>query len=129
MDYSATTHVTSTIIAYSCAGSNCSDEITSSIYSISSDFSYAPLLKIEPLLTALGNHGGPSTGRGHDPMQVHMLKSFRPAIDAAPGSATLNSDQRGLPRPPDGSYDIGAVERHPTDSDLAPRLYLPLIMG
>jgi hypothetical protein len=35
--------------------------------------------------------------------------------------------QRGFPRPPDGSYDIGALERQANDSDLAPRLYLPLI--
>ena len=69
---------------------------------------------------ALGNYGGPT--------MVHMLKLGSPAVDGIVGSDAPATDQRGLPRPgPDGSYDIGAVERQPTDSNLAPRLYLPLI--
>ena len=119
MQGGATTFVTNTIIAYSRTGGNCSGTISASIYSISSDFSCAPLLKIDPLLTALGNYGGPT--------QVHMLKLGSPAIDGVPGTPTPGGDQSGFLRSADGSYDIGAVERQANDSDLAPRLYLPLI--
>ena len=74
---------------------------------------------VDPMLTALGNYGGPT--------QVHMLKLGSPAIDGVAGSDAPTTDQRGLPRPQGGSYDIGSVKRQPTDSDLVPRLYLPLV--
>jgi hypothetical protein len=49
------------------------------------------------------------------------------------GNAAPASDQRGVLRPQTipgypGGYDIGAVERQTGDSDLAPRLYLPLVV-
>jgi hypothetical protein len=76
---------------------------------------------LDPLLTGLGNYGGPTL--------VHMLKLGSPAIDGVVGTDAPTADQRGAPRPnPFGSFDIGAVERQPNDSDLAPRLYLPLIV-
>ena len=74
---------------------------------------------LDPLLTALGNYGGPT--------QVHMLKSLSPAKDGIVGTDAPGTDQRGVLRPQDLGFDIGAVERQPGASDLAPRLYLPLI--
>jgi hypothetical protein len=75
---------------------------------------------LDPLLTALGNYGGPTP--------VHMLKLGSPAIDGVVGNDAPATDQRGKPRPQGGGYDIGAVERQPSDSDLVPRVYLPLIL-
>jgi len=127
------TLLTNTIIAYRPAGGNCSGTISSSIYSISSDntCALAGLVKtlnpnnLDPLLTALGNYGGPTL--------VHMLKLGSPAIDVIPKftngcGTTVSTNQRGAPRPINGKCDIGAVERQLADSDLAPRLYLPLIV-
>ena len=54
-----------------------------------------------------------------------MLKAGSPAINGVVGSDVPNDDQRGYPRLV--PYDLGAVERQPGDSDLAPRLYLPLL--
>ena len=50
-----------------------------------------------------------------------------PAIDGVVGSNAPITDQRGQTRPVGGGYDIGAVERQPADSDLAPWLYLPIL--
>ncbi len=125
------TVLTNTILADSPTGGNCFGTITASKFTFSSDNSCAlpagNTIKgqnpngLDPLLTALGNYGGPT--------QVHMIKSDSPAKDGVVGSDAPLIDQRGLPRPgPDGSYDIGAVERQPNDSDLAPRIYLPLLL-
>ena len=125
------TVLTNTILAYSPAGGNCFGTITASKFTFSSDNSCAlpagNTIKglnpngLEPLLTALGNYGGPT--------QVHMIKSDSPAKGGVVGSDAPLTDQRGLPRPgPDGSYDIGAVERQPNDTDLAPRVYLPVVL-
>jgi hypothetical protein len=71
-------------------------------------------------LTGLGNYGGPTL--------VHMLEHNSPAIAGVVGNDAPGTDQRGQPRSgPDGSYDIGAVERQPADSHLAPWLYVPLL--
>ena len=71
-------------------------------------------------------HPGPAVAYEHhrlgSPAQMHMLKANGPAKDAISGNDAPNVDQRGKPRPV-GPYDIGAVERQPNDSDLAPRLY------
>jgi hypothetical protein len=124
----ASSVLTNTILAYSPTGGNCSGALTASKYSLSSDNSCAlsGLVHgqdpngLDPLLTALGNYGGPTL--------VHMLKLGSPAIAGVVGSDAPATDQRGQPRPgSDGSYDIGAVERQPADSDLAPRLYLPQV--
>jgi hypothetical protein len=122
-----TTVLTNTILAYSPAGGNCSGSISASKYSISSDGTCALSGKVkgmnpnglDPLLSALRNYGGPTL--------VHMLKLGSPAIDGVSGTPDFATDQRGLPRSTDGSFDIGAVERQPTDSDLPPRLYVPLV--
>jgi predicted outer membrane repeat protein len=119
-----TTVLTNTILAYSPAGFNCNVTINTSRYSISSDNFCAlagvgNLNHVDPLLTALGNYGGPTL--------VHMLKLGSPAIDGVAGFDAPATDQRGFLRPQGGGFDIGAVERQTDDSDLAPRLYLPLI--
>lgn len=125
-----TTVLTNTIIAYSPSGGNCNGTITASKFTFSSDntcaLPAANTIKgmnpdgLDPLLTVLGNYGGPT--------QVHMLKLGSPAVDGVVGSDAPSTDQRGFPRPQGGGYDIGAVERQPSDSDLAPRVYLPLIL-
>jgi hypothetical protein len=56
-----------------------------------------------------------------------MLRLGSPAIDGIVGNDAPSTDQRGLPRPQGGGYDIGAIERQPSDSDLTPRVYLPLV--
>jgi predicted outer membrane repeat protein len=127
--YTAT--LTNTIVADSPTGGNCSGPISSSAYSISSDLTCALsglVHGVNPnglilLLTGLGNYGGPT--------QVHMLRLGSPAIDGIVGSNAPVTDQRGHPRPVDGDgdtvigYDIGAVVRQPSDSSLAPLLFLP----
>ena len=108
------------------AGGNCLGSVTASSDSLSSDPTcalpgtvYGPSVNnLDPLLTALGAYGGPTL--------VHMLKHNSPAIDGVAGNNAPGTDQRGFPRP-QGGYDIGAVERQPGDSDLAPWLYLPLV--
>ena len=130
-----TTVLTNTILAYSPSGGNCDGTITASKFTFSSDNTCAlPVANtikgmnpnaLDPLLTALGNYDGPTL--------VHMLKLGSPAIDGVVGNDAPAKDQRGVTRPKQipgypGGNDIGAVERQPTDSDLAPRLYLPLIV-
>jgi hypothetical protein len=128
MESGYTTVLTNTILAYSPSGGNCSGTLTASKFTFSSDNTCAlPSANtihglnpngLDPLLTGLGNYGGST--------QVHMLKLGSPAIDGIVGSDAPATDQRGLPRPQGNGYDIGAVERQPSDSDLAPRVYLPL---
>jgi predicted outer membrane repeat protein len=126
MGGSATSSLTNTILAHSPSGGNCSGPITASKFSFSSDNScgFTGTVNghdpngLDPLLTGLGNYGGLTP--------VHMLKLGSPAIAGVVGSDAPNVDQRSQPRPgADGNYDIGAVERHPADTSLAPRLYLP----
>jgi hypothetical protein len=123
--------LTNTILGYSASGGNCYGTLTLSKFTFSSDNScglpsgntihgFNPN-GLDPLLTALGNYGGPTL--------VHMPKIGSPAIAGIIGNDAPGQDQRGQPRPgSDGSYDIGAVERQPGDSDLAPRLYLPTVL-
>jgi hypothetical protein len=61
------------------------------------------------------------------PTPVHLLGAGSPAIEGVTGFNAPANDQRGFARPQGDGFDIGAVERQPTDSDLAPRLFLPLI--
>ncbi|HEY1662175.1 MAG TPA: choice-of-anchor Q domain-containing protein [Verrucomicrobiae bacterium] len=66
------------------------------------------LLVVNPLLSPLGNYGGPT--------QTLPPSSGSPAIDAA-GPALLSTDQRGYTRPIGAASDIGAVEvTSPTNS-------------
>ena len=68
------------------------------------------LLDVDPLLSALGNWGGPT--------QTISLLPGSPAIDsgsnalAAFDSTALATDERGDPRINNGIVDIGAVETH-----------------
>jgi CSLREA domain-containing protein len=73
------------------------------------DVSGTPAQPLDPRLTPLGDHGGPTP--------THALLPDSPAIDLAPSCA--GGDQRGRPRPADGDgdgaalCDAGAVERLP----------------
>jgi nitrous oxidase accessory protein NosD len=70
---------------------------------------------IDPLLTPLGKHGGPT--------QTALPRSTSPAVDAIPVGAlasdgvtplcpaTGTTDQRGVARPRGSACDIGSVER------------------
>jgi hypothetical protein len=125
-----TTILTNTILAYSLSGGNCDGTITASKFTFSRDNTCAlPITDtihglnpngLDLLLTALGTYGGPT--------QVHMLKLGSPAIDGIVGNDAPSTDQRDFVRPRGNGYDIGAVERQPTDSDLLPRVYLSLIL-
>jgi hypothetical protein len=125
-----TTVLTNTILAYSPSGGNCNGTIAASKFTFSSDNTCAlpagNTIKgmnpngLDPLLDTLGNYGGS--------MQVHMPKANSPAVDGIVGNDAPATDQRGKPRPQGSGYDIGAVERQPSDSDLLPLVYLPLIL-
>jgi hypothetical protein len=117
------------LVANSPAGGNCGGapltNNNSDKYSLASDNTCAlsgtgSQNNVDPLLTGLGHYGGPT--------QVHMLKAGSPAIDGVSGSDAPATDQRGKPRPQGAGFDIGAVERQPSDSDLVPWLYLPLLV-
>jgi predicted outer membrane repeat protein len=116
--------ITNTVVASSPTGGNCSGGVTGASYSLASDNTCAlppatNLNGVDARLTALGAFGGPTL--------VHMLRTGSPAIDGVLGSVAPAVDQRGLPRPAGGGYDMGAVERQPDDSELLPWLWLPLV--
>jgi predicted outer membrane repeat protein len=103
------------ILANSTQGGNCQGAITSSKYSIASDNTCAlaglgDRNATDPKLTPLGAYGGPTL--------VHMLATGSPAIDGVFGNDAPSFDQRGMARPLGLGFDIGAVERTPTDTDL-----------
>ena len=117
--------LTNTILAYSPTGGNCAGKVIQSAkYSLSSDNfcvlnGSGNLIHTDPLLTALGNYGGPTA--------VHMLKIGSPAIDIVVGTDSPPLDQRGLPRGQGLGHDADSVERQSNDSSLAPRTYLPFL--
>ena len=122
MENGTVTGLVNTLLANSPSGGNCSGAVTSSTYSIASDNTCAlagtgDQNNVDPLLSALGDYGGPT--------QTHMPNAASPAIDGVLGNDAPGIDQRGFARPQGGGYDIGAVERQPADSDLAPRTFLP----
>jgi hypothetical protein len=58
---------------------------------------------VDPQLGALGVYGGPT--------QTMLPNIGSPVIDAGDNTGAPGGDQRGLPRPFNGTTDIGAVER------------------
>lgn len=63
---------------------------------------------VNPLLGPLGNYGGPT-------LTLPLLPGS-PAIDAASGTSSTPTDQRGLPRAYGSASDIGAFEYYPSFS-------------
>ncbi len=117
-----------TILADSPAGGNCAGPgVLRATYSLSSDNTCVlsgagNKLNIDPLLNPLGNYGGPTL--------TYLPKPGSPAIDGVIGSNALATDQRGFPRPQGTGYDIGAVERQPSDESaitLTPRIRIPIV--
>ena len=105
---SATLNYANTIIANS-TGGDCvnSGIIVTNTENLVKDGSCSPSLTGDPLLSALGNYGGPT--------QTFALLPGSRAIDA--GNATIcaglpggNLDQRGITRPQGSACDIGAFE-------------------
>lgn len=70
------------------------------------------LIGVNPLLGALANNGGPT--------QTLMLLPGSPAINAGNNATCAVNDQRGVPRPQNGTCDIGAVEVSGTAYNLVP---------
>jgi predicted outer membrane repeat protein len=112
----STITLTNSILANS--GGNCSGTgVLNAAYSLSSDNTCSlsgPGNKIntDPMLNPLGDYGGG--------MLTHLPKAGSPAIDGVIGSNAPATDQRGLPRPVGAGYDIGAVERQPSDDTVTP---------
>ncbi|HEY1359289.1 MAG TPA: CSLREA domain-containing protein [Thermoleophilaceae bacterium] len=85
-----------------CAGT-WSDVESDSVMAFPSDSGCPGGVLDDPLLTALGYHGGPTN--------TMTLSAGSPAIDAGNDSTCLSTDQRGLSRPEGPHCDLGAIER------------------
>lgn len=107
-----------TILADSPAGGNCAGPgVLRATYSLSSDNTCVlsgtgNKLNTDPMLNPLGDYGGG--------MLTYLPKAGSPAIDGVIGSNAPATDQRGFPRPVGAGYDIGAVERQPSDDTVTP---------
>jgi predicted outer membrane repeat protein len=126
-----------TILADSPAGGNCAGPgVLRATYSLSSDNTCVlsgagNKLNTDPMLNPLGSYGGPTL--------TYLPKAGSPAIDGVIGSNAPATDQRGLPRPVGAGYDIGAVERQPSDdtppppppppsNSIVPRIRIPIVL-
>lgn len=124
-----------TILAESPAGGNCAGlGVLRATYSLSSDNTCVlsgagNKLNTDPMLNPLGDYGGPTL--------TYLPKPGSPAIDGVIGSNAPATDQRGFPRPAGAGYDIGAVERQPSDdtpppppppNPIVPRIRIPIVL-
>jgi fibronectin-binding autotransporter adhesin len=100
-----------TIVANSPSGGNCSNAVTDGGNNIDSGTTCGwgaangSMSNTDPLLTALGNYGGPT--------QTMAILSTSPARDGVTYNSPNGSpatDQRGVARPKGSGYDIGAYE-------------------
>jgi CSLREA domain-containing protein len=67
------------------------------------------LLGVDPMLTPLGDHGGPTPT--HAPLVASpAIEAGNPAAPGSGGDACPTIDQRGLDRPAGARCDMGAVE-------------------
>jgi hypothetical protein len=97
-------------------GPDCSGTIASDGYNVIGDSSgctiagttMGNILDTNPGLVVLGDNGGPTL--------THALRRGSPALDGGTNGSCASQDQRGIPRPQDGTgtgtpvCDIGAVE-------------------
>ena len=106
--------LTNTIVANS-TGPNCNMSLGGS-FNLSNDGTCSFGSErdfVGAMLAPLANNGGATL--------THMLRPGSPAIDFGTNTGCPSMDQRGLPRPFNGTCDVGAVERQI-------RLYLPYIL-
>jgi hypothetical protein len=108
-------------------GGNCSGGVTNGGFNLATDGTCGVNNVPDVMLGPLADNGGTT--------QTHLPQPGSPAIDfVASGCPPPATDQRGAARPVDADNngtvwcDAGAVERQPTDSNLAPWVYLPLVI-
>lgn len=117
--YSGTAMLTNTIVANSPSGGNCFPSLGGNS-NLSNDNTCGFGMdrdNVNVMLGPLANNGGPTL--------THLPLPGSPAIDFGTNTGCPSTDQRGLPRPVNGTCDVGAVERQLFDF---PFLYLPLIL-
>ncbi|MGD9100867.1 MAG: choice-of-anchor Q domain-containing protein, partial [Anaerolineae bacterium] len=119
-DSGGTLHLQNTVVANS-SGGDCDATLSTNTNNLIQDGSCGPALSGDPLLSRLGDYGGPLTGSGGpstgsgQALQTFALLPGSPAIDvgdaATCASAPVNGvDQRGVERPQGAGCDIGAFE-------------------
>jgi len=67
------------------------------------------IIGVDPLLSSLGDYGGPSDGSGQAIQTLAPLPGS-PALNAGNDATCLPTDQRGVARPQGGACDMGAFE-------------------
>lgn len=97
--------VTGTILSGN-SPANCANVTTQTTLSFpSTDTSCTGALAVDPKLSVLGDHGGPTL--------TFSLRPGSPAIDHVPAPGCPPTDQRGVARPQGGACDAGAYEVAP----------------
>ena len=102
IDNRGTLEIGHSIVANPYGHRNCLGTLIATGPNISDDDSCTGFTVADPLLSALGNHGGPTL--------THALLPGSPALDATPDSSCTATDQRGVPRPQGLGCDLGAFE-------------------
>jgi hypothetical protein len=104
-----------TIVAGSRLGHDCSGTVTDSGYNLDDDGSCGftaadhSLSRVNPELGPLRDNGGPTETRA-PAIGSQVLDQIPPTATGNDVTLCSGTDQRGVPRPPDGHCDIGAVE-------------------
>lgn len=108
--------ISRSVFAHAEGSSNFAGVVGDGGYNLSSDRSGAldaatSRSGIDPFLGPLDDNGGPT--------QTMSLREGSPALDAAPASSLVSTDQRGVSRPQGGGFDLGAFERIDSQTPLS----------